>query len=219
MMNLLAFVATMLLCACTGPVGPVGPPGADGIDGNDGMDGENGRDGIDGQNGEDGTDGRDGMDGQDGEDGKDGENGKDGEDVTALSVWLTCSVDLDLIGDSRKETSFSYTTIFYSNGDVEVECDTRLGSAQDDFSHSYYPSVVNGAQSGYCSAASDYPPDDLTAGIWAFSFDEGGPKATYHDDPAHPMNGNYYEFVNDDCFANVANSDGSWSRAELHDVF
>jgi hypothetical protein len=160
--------------------------------------------------------------------------GRDGKDAAASGyrphAFIGCGVVLDLVAsgglgmDGVTETYLDYSVIEFSNGDLSVACEAGLGAAESASDGSYYPVVVNGATTAACTASVDYPPHVIGptghVGGWAFRIGAAGPEATYHDDDSgHPLDGDAYRFIENDCNVWLMSDAGEWSDAALSDVF
>jgi hypothetical protein len=170
-----------------------------------------------------------------------GETGPRGEDAPPIDpkaeyrprFWIGCSFDIDLVTvasgvpdagrDGIKESGFSYRVILYSNGDVQVSCETAVGSAESAAGGGYFPAITNGAAEASCLTSVDYPPFDLvpidTVGLWTYQVTADGPEIVYKDDSVHPLDGLRLSFQENDCSVFVMSDDAVWSEASLADAF
>lgn len=199
-----------------------------------GDDGINGENGAMGARGPAGPRGESGQQGPAGNAGPMGAPGRDGKDAAASSyrphAFVGCSVVLDLVAsgglgmDGVTETYFDYSVIEFSNGDLSVACEAGLGAAESASDGSYYPVVVNGATTAACITSVDYPPyvtgPSGHVGEWIFRIGAAGPEATYRDDDSgHPLDGDTYRFIENDCNVWLMSDAGEWADAALSDVF
>lgn len=174
-----------------------------------------------------------GVDGLDGDRGPQGYPGAGYDQAGAAAQhyrplgWVGCTASLDLVSlsamalgqDGVDETGLNYTVTAFSNGDLDVSCDSSIGSAQSGAGGRYFPATLAGAQDGSCQSYSDYPPTGAVAGYWGFSIEEGGPRATYSDEAGHPLLGRVYAFTDSDCTALRLDDSDEWSRISLGSVF
>ena len=137
-----------------------------------------------------------------------------------------CERLMDFIGngelgsDGVNETHIAYTTVVFSNLDVDVTCQAAIGAKAGAASGGYFPAKSEVGKDGVCYADADYPPYGQSVGRWRFSAARGGPVAEMEeDDPGHPMNGIVVQFEENDCQVYVAQDDGAWKDAALSDVF
>jgi hypothetical protein len=207
-----SLVEVGLVLVLTSCAGDPGPPGDDGTDG------------ADGRNGEDGAPGSIGPQGPDG---PQGPPGVSASPSYRPLFWAGCTVLADLIGssgglgtDGVTETGLEYTMLRFANGDLEVSCESRLGSLEAASDGSYFPAGRVGASNGTCFTAQDYPPTgDGVAGGWLFTGDaEFGVRGTYDDANSHPMYGDFFVFEPDDCAVLTMDSDGDWSASSLDEM-
>lgn len=167
-----------------------------------------------------------------GVDGKQGPPGKDGAvNGYRPRVWMSCTRLLDVIGsdaglgtDGTTETLLEYRLTAYApNGDVDVECEAGLGSAESSSSGAYYPDILAGSSNAFCVTAQDYPPfrfDPGNVGAWTFETSEDGPTATYgDDDPGHPLNGYVVPFGDAHCKILVSGDDVMWREVAYSEAF
>ena len=178
-----------------------------------------------------GPPGAPGDDGKEGPRGPAGPTGAPGE-AYRPRYWVSCLDTLDLLGpspsgdlvrtsDGLKETSLAYAVMTYSNGDAQVRCNSRIGTAQDGSSSTYYPAVTKGSDSGACITNADLSPlTGINAGWWLFDVQTAHPRAVYND-PDNPLgfNGYSYQFTDANCNALLFGMDGQWSDVTLADVF
>jgi hypothetical protein len=194
--------------------------------GDAGVDGQDGVDGARGANGDPGAQGEPGQRGPAGPAGPAGPKGDPGDDAAGHQplLWAGCDDLLDLIGvdamlgsDGIYETALSYDLLRYTNGDLEVDCQSGLGSAEASADRTFYPSVTNGAITGGCVTPQNYPPtNDGVAGGWEFEINaELGLIAVYRDLESHPLEGNYLVFESDDCSVFAMSEDGEWTESTL----
>lgn len=139
--------------------------------------------------------------------------------------WLSCDAKLDLTAngnlgkDGVTESALEYTITVFSNGDVLASCDGSIGAEESAAETTYYPDVVNLADTAACWISLEYPPfDDKQAGTWEYATENSQPKARYHDAATHPLNGWSYEFAKDDCLVVKASEAGKWKEAALGDL-
>lgn len=144
-------------------------------------------------------------------------------------LWLSCNAVRDLVDansglpgtDSITETGASYRVVIYANHDVQTDCSVELGAAAADSDSNYYPAFTNGATTGSCLAYVDYPPTGAigsAVGYWRFTVESSGPRATYNDEAAHPLDGYFLGFSESEC--RIARAlDGRWMPTTLADVF
>lgn len=206
-MRRLSFMAVLLVAAvsaCEGPAGPMGERGPRGADGSDG---------------------------DPGEEGPRGPAGADGEvasDAYRPLFFVGCLAQADLVTvdsgspdlgtDGIDESSFEYSVTLFSNGDVQANCSTGAGAVEESSEANYFPSVTNGAASGSCFTALDYPPflsGDMTVGSWRYSLDGGDGPATEYREAGHPLDGFVFLFEENDCSVYVMNDDGKWADSSL----
>lgn len=162
----------------------------------------------------DGAPGAEGPRGQMGFTGERGPKGDKGDRGAAYRplVWFTCSTvhSFAQVG----ATNLEYTATVYNNSDVDVDCSAGSGAGQDGSDSMYYPSAVNGANNGYCSASV------ANGAYWAFTFGEStGPQASYSDGTHGQLDGFVYRFVASDCNCDALGDDGHWAQVMLSDVF
>jgi len=213
--------AVVLLVACEGPRGPAGEMG------------ERGEPGPAGDAGPPGSPGADGEDGQDGADGEDGvttvvhvdEDGGAAPPPYFPRVSIGCSAALDIVlgdgspgQDGIDETLLIYNVIGYSNGDAAIDCTAEAGPDMGS-GGGYFADSTNAALTGSCIATTDYPPADTQSGYWLFATPATGPRATYTDTSAHPLNGDIYEYDDADCIVRVNEDGAGWTQVQLGDAF
>jgi hypothetical protein len=217
-MRLLRLTLIAILAAC----------GGEGAPGLMGAKGDRGPMGLEGPMGPMGLQGPAGPMGAIGAPGKDAAGAASGYRPL---FWVQCDKAIDLISvqngalaltqDGLTETELEYVALVYTNHDVEVQCQAAIGSAQAGGSGHYYPSVVNGAQSGGCLASADYPsPNGLNAGYFRFEVITGeGPRATYVD-PDNPLglDGHIERMTDANCKADEMDASGSWRQVLLSDA-
>jgi hypothetical protein len=147
---------------------------------------------------------------------------------------MGCSATLDLLSPSSAsaygkdglfETYLAYTvTVFEPNGDVDVTCESGLGSAESAAGSHYYPGVVMGASTGGCSTGVDYPPVRTPGevGLWQYTLSVSTKTASVKhvdSDPGHPLNGFVYAFATGDCNVLRIDEAGEWAQTTLAGLF
>lgn len=233
-------IACAFFCvACQGERGPAGDDGEDGTDGTDGQTGPQGPmgdQGLQGLLGPMGAAGPAGPMGAMGLRGAEGPRGPSGSPGTAASSggggssyrpssFVGCAATLDLLDgampgqDQQPDSIVQYSITVYSNDDVEVRCFALLGSVESPQFSAYYPSITMGAATAACEVTADYPPYPGSGGIpgyWHLQLTNGVPSATYVDnDVNHPLDGQGFTFVDNDCSAFVMDLGGMWYASTL----